>query len=145
MFMKVDQMPMKKVPIGKDSDGKPVNVVWGDDLNWAHGFVEGPQHQQKEYYRAQGRGDAHYVVARDMGEKLDASKNPIYRYWYITMHIDGETTHLPTEFMVALEGMEVCQIWESERDTRAHTQSLERTRARIEHKIKDYKTGGEAE
>ena len=122
-------MPMHKRPIGKDSDGNTVNVIWGDDLNWAHGFVEGPQQQQREYYRAQGVGGAQYVVARE------PSKGHFdFKYWYIVAHIDGQTITFPTECMNALEGQEICQIYESERDTRTRAQSLERTRARVEDK-----------
>ena len=123
---------MNKRTIGKDVDGNPVNVIWGADLNWAHGFVEGPEHQQREYYRAQGKGDAHYVVFRE-----PSTKRFDFKYWYIAIHIDGKTEQLPTECMSYLEGQEICQIYESERDTRAHTQSLERTRARIEDKTSD--------
>ena len=122
-------MPMDKQVIGQDQDGNDVVMVWGADLNWAHGYVTGPKHQQREYYRAMGKGDAHYLVARTIEEG--------FRYWYVTMHIDGKTQHLPTEFMSAYEGQEVCQIFEAERDTGAHTQSLERTRARVEDKRDD--------
>jgi hypothetical protein len=118
-------MPMHKEIIGKDADGKDVVRIWGDDLNWAHGFVEGPQHQQREYYRAQGRGNAHYVVAREVSRE--------FKYWFAVMHIDGETINLPTEFMSAYEGQEVCQIFEAER---ARTIS-KNTRARIEDKTND--------
>jgi len=127
-------MPMKSEIVGKDADGNDVVMVWGDDLNWAHGFVEGPSRQQKEYYRAQGRGGAHYVVSRDLATRLDNKNKPIFNYWYATMHVDGKTTHLSTEFMSAYEGQEICQIFESERDTRAH--ELKNALARIESKIK---------
>jgi hypothetical protein len=126
-------MPMDKQVVGKDVDGNDVVMVWGDDLNWAHGYVKGPEHQQREYYRAQGKGGAHYAVARDLAEKLDDKKRPIFRYWYVVTHIDGKTVHLPTEFMSAYEGQEVCQIIESER---AHVIS-KNAHARIEDKAND--------
>ena len=115
---------MDKVVVGQDQDGNDVLMVWGADLNWAHGFVEGPQHQQKEYYRAQGKGNAHYVVTREMSKE--------FKYWFITMNIDGKTENLPTEFMSVYEGQEICQIFETERDT--HARTLEKERARIEDK-----------
>lgn len=133
-------MPMHKYVVGKDEDGNDVAMVWGADLNWAHGYINGPEHQQKEYYRAKGKGDAHYAVVRDLAEKRDAKNHLIYHYWYVVMHVDGKTTNLPTEFMSAYEGQEVCQIWESERAHtygQSHVQSLERTRARIEDKSDD--------
>jgi hypothetical protein len=126
-------MAMNKQTIGKDEDGKDVVMVWGADLNWAHGFVEGPEHQQREYYRAQGRGNAHYAVARDLAKKFDAKGHPIYNYWYVVMHIDGETINLPTEFMSAYEGQEVCQIFESERGARIRKEE----HARVEDKSKN--------
>jgi hypothetical protein len=135
-------MPMNKQTIGKDKDGKDVVMVWGADLNWAHGFVEGPEYQKREYYRAQGKGDASYVVARDVAKKCDEKGYPIYNYWCAIVYIDGKTEHLPTEFMSAYEGQEVCQIFESERDARGihareHTRELDKERARIESKKDD--------
>jgi hypothetical protein len=129
-------MPMNKQVVGKDGDGKDVVMVWGADLNWAHGFVNGPKHQQREYYRAQGKGNAHYVVARDMEKRFDEKGHHIYNYWYAVMHIDGETINLPTEFMTAFEGQEVCQIFESERCAQAR-EILSKERARIEDKNND--------
>jgi hypothetical protein len=116
-------MPMSKHPIGTDDEGNPVNVVWGADLNWAHGFAENNEHKQCEYYRAQGKDNAHYAVVRELTGKFE--------YWYVTMHIDGHTSHLDTECMNAYEGQEICQIFESER---AHVVSKEHARARIEDK-----------
>jgi hypothetical protein len=116
-------MPMSKHPIGKDDEGNPVNVVWGDRLNWAYGIIEKNNMEPKQYYRAQGRGNAHYVVAREIANG--------FRYWYVSMHIDGHTTHLDTECMNAYEGQEICQIFESER---AHVISKERARIREEKK-----------
>lgn len=124
-------MPMNKQVVGKDEDGKPVVMVWGADLNWAHGFVEGPEHQQKEYYRAQGKGNAHYIVARDIAKKLDMFGKPEFKYWYVTMHVDGETINLPSECMNAYEGQELAQIFESER--RVHKEE----HARIAEERKD--------
>lgn len=117
---------MSKFPIGEDDEGNPVNVVWGANLNWAHGFIEKQGEPKREYYRAQGKGNAHYVVAREVSEKRFD-----FRYWYISMHIDGHTSHLDTECMNAYEGQEICQIFESER---AHVVSKEHARARIEDK-----------
>ena len=128
-------MPMNKQVIGKDAEGKDVNVIWGADLNWAHGFVEGPRHQQREYYRAQGRGNAYYLVARespDQGPGTKGLHNKEFVYWYVTIYIDGKTTHLDTECMNAYEGQELCQIFESER---ACVVSKERTRVREEKKL----------
>jgi hypothetical protein len=127
-------MHMSKQVVGKDADGNDVVMVWGADLNWAHGFVDGPQHQQREYYRAQGRGNAHYLVAREVSRE--------FKYWLVVIHVDGKTQNLPTEFMSAYEGQEVCQIFESERahvirgPTPAHEVS-KNARARIEDKIND--------
>lgn len=125
-------MPMHKQTVGKDSDGKDVVQVWGDDLNWAHGFASGPT-GQREYYRAQGRGFAHYAVVRETEKKLDAKGHPIFNYWYAITFIDGKTTELPTEFMSAYEGQEVCQIFESERtrdiSKNAHTRIEDKTKS----------------
>lgn len=119
-------MPMNKEVIGIDSEGKPVNVVWGADLNWAHGFVENNKHEKREYYRAQGKGNAHYLVWREISDKLDQFGKREFKYWYATMHIDGQTNNLMTEFMSAYEGQEVCQIFESER-----TRAISKEPARI--------------
>ena len=121
-------MPMHKYPIGKDDDGKEVVMVWGADLNWAHGYIEMHGQKEKEYYRTHGRGNAYYAVARDLEKHYDAKGHVVFNYWYVSMHIDGKTTQLPTEFMSAYEGQEVCQIFESERDARIHKEE----RARIE-------------
>jgi hypothetical protein len=115
-------MPMNTKIIGTDSEGNDVNVVWGDRLNWASGIVKLDTGQFR-YYRAKGKSGAHYVVKRqDVNE---------FKYWYISIYINGRTMHLPTEFMNAWEGKEVCQIYESEymRDI-----SKERAHVRIENK-----------
>jgi hypothetical protein len=117
-------MPMDKQVVGKDSDGNDVLMVWGDDLNWAHGFAKS-RDEQREYYRAHGRGDAHYAVVREVSKE--------FKYWYVAIYVDGKTTHLPTEFMSAYEGKEVCQIFESERAR----DILKNAHARIEGKTKN--------
>lgn len=127
-------MPMHKQPIGKDGDGKPVNVIWGDKLNWAHGFVENSKHEKREYYRAQGRNNAYYLVWREISDELDMFGKPEFKYWYVITHADGHTNNLITEFMNAFEGQEVCQIFESERDARARELSKERARTHEDKK-----------
>ena len=107
-------MPMHTRVIGKDTDGNDVVEAWGDDLNWAHGVMESGG-EKREYYRAHGRGNAYYAVMREISDKLDRFNKPEFKYWYVSMHVDGKTTHMPTEFMNAYEGQEVCQIFESER------------------------------
>jgi hypothetical protein len=124
-------MPMSKHPIGTDEEGKTVNVIWGADLNWAHGMVES-NGVKREYYRAQGKGNAHYAVVRETNQKE-------FAYWYVVMLIDGKTINLPTECMNAYEGQEICQIFESERD--AHIHKEERARIREDKKLTNNSDG----
>jgi hypothetical protein len=120
-------MPMHRRVIGQDSDGNDVLMVWGDKLNWARGVVD-VKGEMREYYRAQGNGNAHYAVMRDLAKKRDDRGQPLYNYWYVAMHIDGQTTNLPTEFMSALEGKEVCQIFENERGNNKTQNKIQNTK-----------------
>ena len=101
-------MPARRRVAGRDKDGTILFTISGDDLPWRHDV-----HQEVYFYISKD-GRAKYAVARSRPQGLDRGRPP-YAYWRAGVILDGKPISLGDEHMIAQEGMEVCQIYESER------------------------------
>lgn len=100
-------MPIKRTLAGRSPEGEKLYVVRGDPLKWARDPATGAFWVQTD--------DAQYVVARPGAPGTDSKGHSLYRYWGARARIKDEVINLGDEYMVADEGMEVCQIYESAR------------------------------
>jgi hypothetical protein len=90
-------------------------MIMGDPMPWR--FNE----KEQVYYVTSPDGKARYVVARSRPTGRDKSGHVLYSYWQARVRLtDGhgvgsEIINLGDEHMIAFEGQEVCQIYESAR------------------------------
>ena len=101
-------MPVRRVIVGRHEDGRKLVVTFGAEMPWKYDRNEDVFHVTSK------DGKAKYAVGRQRPTGLDRGKKP-YRYWGAVVSIDGEVTELGDTYMIAQEGKEVCQIYESAR------------------------------
>ena len=101
-------MPVRRRVVGRSPDGRLLFAISGDDLPWKHDV------HREAYFTVSKDGRAKYAVARSRPEGFDRGRRP-YAYWRAGVVLDGKPISLGDEHMIAQEGIEVCQIYESER------------------------------
>jgi hypothetical protein len=103
-------MPVRQKIVARHPDGRKLVMIQGDELPWK--FNE----KEDVYYVTSKDGRARYVVARSRPIERDRSGRMVYSYWQARVRIDdGEIINLGDEHMIAFEGQEVCQIYDSAR------------------------------
>ena len=104
-------MPVRQRIVGRHPDGRTVVMIAGDPMPWRFNDKE------DVYYVTSKDGRAKYVVARSRPTGRDRSGHVLYSYWQARVRIDSdEIINLGDEHMIAWEGKEVCQIYESARN-----------------------------
>ena len=101
-------MPLRRRVAGRSSDGRVLFAISGDELPWKYDI------RREAYFVVSKDGRAKYAVARSRPEGWDRGRRP-YAYWRAGVILDGEPINLGDRHMIAQEGIEVCQIYESER------------------------------
>lgn len=101
-------MPIRRVVVGRHEDGRKLVVTFGDEMPWKFDYAE------EVFHVTSPDGKAKYAVGRLHPTELDRGQKP-YRYWRAIVSMDGEVTQLGETYMIAQEGKEVCQIYESAR------------------------------
>jgi hypothetical protein len=84
-------------------------MIAGDPLPWRFNPKE------DVYYVTSKDGRAKYVVARSRPTGADSMGHKLYRYWQARVRLDDEIHNLGDEHMIAMEGKEVCEIYDSAR------------------------------
>jgi hypothetical protein len=108
-------MTVRRRVVGRHEDGRKVVVTFGDEMRWKY------DEEESIFHVVSDDGKAKYVVARSRPTHMDRGR-PAYRYWVARVIMDGETTNLGDTYMIAWEGKEVCQIYESARHDHARKQ-----------------------
>lgn len=112
-------MTVRRKIVGRHEDGRTVVMMAGDPLHWQYD-------PKQEAFVHQTKDGVVYAVKHTRPTDKDKFGHKLYRYWVARVKIDGEVHDLG-EHMLALEGQEVCQIYESAR-----------------HEIKELEAGGDA-
>lgn len=100
-------MSVRRRIVGKSSDGRRMYAISGDDLPWRYDVRE------DVFFVTSKDGRARYAVGRTRPTGLDRGRLP-YPYWRAVVLLDDKMMDLG-EHMIAWEGKEVCQIYESSR------------------------------
>lgn len=100
-------MPVRQKVVARHADGRTLVMLRGDPLPWKHDL-------KAETFWVDV-GDAQYAVQRTRPEGLDSRGHKLFRYWAARAKIDGKVFSLGDEHMIAQEGMDVCEIYESAR------------------------------
>jgi hypothetical protein len=112
-------MTVRRRIVGRHEDGRKVVVIFGDEMHWKY------DPKEEIFHAVSDDGKVRYAVAKSRPTEKDRFGHRLYRYWMARAIEGGETTNLGDLHMVAFEGKEVCQIWESSRheargDARVH-------------------------
>lgn len=101
-------MTIRRVVVGRHEDGRKLVVTFGAEMRWKY------DDKEEVFHVISPDGKAAYAVGRQRPTGLDRGKKP-YRYWTAVVSMDDEVTELGEAYMIAQEGIEVCQIYESAR------------------------------
>ena len=108
-------MVVRRKLAGRSEDGRKVYVVTGDPLPWRYDRKEDAHHTISK------DGRAKYIVAKSRpGETKDKFGHKLFRYWEAWVkladeHGKSEMINLGENYMLSLEGKEVCEIYDSAR------------------------------
>lgn len=107
-------MTVRRRVVGRHEDGRKVVVIFGDDMRWKY------DEKEEIFHAVSDDGKIKYAVARSRPTGKDKFGHRLYRYWMARAietkeNEESVTTNLGDLHMVAYEGKEVCQIWESSR------------------------------
>lgn len=96
--------------VGRHEDGRKLITLWGDELPWRYDARE------EIFWVNSSDGKIKYVVARSRPQGLDRGRPP-YRYWVAKAYEADQVINLGDEYMIADEGKEICQVFESARNS----------------------------
>jgi hypothetical protein len=102
-------MGIRRKIVGRAGDGRTVQVVIGDALPWKY------DNKEDAFHVVSTDGQAKYVVAKSRPTGTDNKGHKLYRYWMARVNVEGETYNLGDEYMIASEGRDVCEIYDSAR------------------------------
>ena len=124
-------MPVRRRLVDRTEDGRTLYAISGDELPWKFNV------QRDAWWVVSKDQRAKYVVYRPKPEGWDRGGLP-FPYWKAVVLLGGKEIDLGDRHMIAWEGKEVCQIYDS---ARLDPKQLPEARKRLEQNTRGKNKG----
>ena len=102
-------MGIRRRIVARDNEGHTLEVITGDALPWRY------DRKEDAFHVISKDGQVRYAVGRSRPTGTDSKGHKLYRYWVARALMGDAKVDLGNEYMVASEGIEVCELYESAR------------------------------